>query len=123
MREPGRSTTPDHAVSHGVSHEVVRGAAPRAAIDHAHDHLERTPLTRGRIVQAVVDVIDQKGITAFTMRRSGERRTSHYRYVNGREDLLGVVVDGVSGSCRGRHPMMPPLSMSAMLRMCACITS
>jgi TetR/AcrR family transcriptional regulator, tetracycline repressor protein len=62
----------------------------------------RTPLTRERIVQKAVELIDTEGVSALTMRRLGAalqvEAMSLYRYVNGREDLLEAVVDALVNS-------------------------
>ena len=64
---------------------------------------DRTPLSRGRIVEAAIELADAQGLTALTMRRLGQvlgvEAMSLYHHVNGREDLLegmvGCLVDGV----------------------------
>jgi TetR/AcrR family transcriptional regulator, tetracycline repressor protein len=66
--------------------------------------LERTPLTRDRIVRTAIRLADEHGPAALTMRRLGQlldvEAMSLYHHVNGREDLLeGMVaqlVDDVS---------------------------
>ena len=59
------------------------GAAPR--------------LSRERIVDEAIALVDAEGVNALTMRRLGGRlgveAMALYRYVNGREDLLEGVVD------------------------------
>ncbi len=69
------------------------------------DRLERTvpaavgrrTLSRERIIEAAIDFVDKRGLTALTMRRLGKElgveAMSLYRYVNGREDLLEGIVD------------------------------
>jgi AcrR family transcriptional regulator len=56
----------------------------------------RVPLSRGRIIAAAVDFIDEHGLPGLTMRRLGEQlgveAMALYRYVPGREDLLDAVV-------------------------------
>ncbi|MEP6697250.1 MAG: TetR/AcrR family transcriptional regulator C-terminal domain-containing protein [Pseudonocardiales bacterium] len=64
----------------------------------------RRPLSRDLIITTAIDLADEAGVTALTMRRLaqqlGVEAMSLYRYVNGREDLLeGIVarlVEGVS---------------------------
>ena len=57
----------------------------------------RETLTRGRIIDAAIEFVDQWGLSALTMRRLGKQlgveAMSLYRYVNGREDLLEGMVD------------------------------
>jgi TetR/AcrR family transcriptional regulator, tetracycline repressor protein len=59
-------------------------------------HSRRT-LSRELIIETAIDFVDQRGLTALTMRRLGKQlgveAMSLYRYVNGREDLLEGVVD------------------------------
>lgn len=54
-------------------------------------------LTRDRIVDAAIRLVDTEGLPALTMRRLaaalGVEAMSLYRYVGGREDLLEAVVD------------------------------
>ena len=57
----------------------------------------RPGLSRDRILATAIDFIDERGLTALTMRRLGNvlgvEAMSLYRYVNGREDLLEGIVD------------------------------
>lgn len=61
----------------------------------------RGSLSRERIVQRAITIIDTSGPGALTMRRLGQdlgvEAMSLYRYVNGREDLLEAVVDRLVG--------------------------
>jgi TetR/AcrR family transcriptional regulator, tetracycline repressor protein len=65
--------------------------APRAVTE------SRPGLSRDRIIIAAIDFVDQRGLSALTMRRLGQELAveamSLYRYVNGREDLLEGMVD------------------------------
>ena len=58
---------------------------------------QRPGLSRDRILATAIDFIDERGLTALTMRRLGNvlgvEAMSLYRYVNGREDLLEGIVD------------------------------
>lgn len=62
----------------------------------AGETASRPALSRERIVEQAITIIDQDGPTALTMRRLGleldVEAMSLYRYVNGREDLLEAVV-------------------------------
>ncbi|GAA2038106.1 TetR/AcrR family transcriptional regulator C-terminal domain-containing protein [Terrabacter terrae] len=64
----------------------------------------RSALSRERIVDAAIRLIDTEGVAALTMRRLGAaldvEAMSLYRYVNGREDLLEAVVDALVDSIR-----------------------
>jgi AcrR family transcriptional regulator len=59
----------------------------------------RTPLNRDRVLRAAVDLADQTGIDALTMRRLGERlgveAMSLYNHVANKEDLLVGMADTV----------------------------
>ncbi|MFM6850184.1 MAG: TetR/AcrR family transcriptional regulator [Terrabacter sp.] len=54
-------------------------------------------MSRERIVETAIGLIDAEGVSALTMRRLGAalevEAMALYRYVNGREDLLEAVVD------------------------------
>jgi TetR/AcrR family tetracycline transcriptional repressor len=67
------------------------GEAPTGA------RLGRRTLSRDLIIRAAIEFVDQRGLTALTMRRLGTElgveAMSLYRYVNGREDLLEGMVD------------------------------
>ncbi|WP_461048301.1 TetR/AcrR family transcriptional regulator [Terrabacter koreensis] len=62
----------------------------------------RAPLSRARIVETAIGLIDTEGVSALTMRRLGAaldvEAMALYRYVNGREDLLEAVVDALVNS-------------------------
>jgi TetR/AcrR family transcriptional regulator, tetracycline repressor protein len=57
----------------------------------------RPALSRDRVITTAIDFVDERGLTALTMRRLGKElgveAMSLYRYVNGREDLLEGIVD------------------------------
>lgn len=59
--------------------------------------VDRTPLSRQRIVTAAIAFVDRRGLTALTMRRLGTElgveAMSLYRYVAGRDDLLEGMVE------------------------------
>lgn len=65
---------------------------------------ERRPLTRERVLDRAIDLMDEHGVQHLTMRRLGQaldvEAMALYRYVNGREDLLEGVVDRLVGSLR-----------------------
>jgi AcrR family transcriptional regulator len=83
---------------------------------------DRTPLSRGRIVEAAIELADAHGLTALTMRRLGQElgveAMSLYHHVNGREDLLegmvGCLVDGVQ--LPSRVPLGPADGWQAFLQ-------
>jgi AcrR family transcriptional regulator len=57
----------------------------------------RTPLDRDRLLRAAIQLADQGGIEALTMRRLGHalgvEAMSLYYYVQSKEDLLGALID------------------------------
>jgi len=59
----------------------------------------RAPLTRDRIVRAALEVADEQGVDAVTMRRVGHElgfeAMSLYRHVAGKDDLLNGMLDVV----------------------------
>lgn len=61
----------------------------------------RTPLDRGRILATAVQIADERGVGAVTMREVGSRlgveAMSLYNHVAGREDILDGMVDAVFG--------------------------
>src|SRR3712207_608352 len=62
---------------------------------------DRPPLSRERIVAAAIQLADEQGPAALTMRRLGQlldvEAMSLYHHVNGREDLLEAMVSEVVG--------------------------
>jgi len=64
----------------------------------------RTRLNRDRVLRAAVDLADETGIDALSMRRLGERlgveAMSLYNHVAGKEELLvGMAEDGLDVRC------------------------
>ncbi|MEU2438558.1 TetR/AcrR family transcriptional regulator [Streptomyces rubradiris] len=61
----------------------------------------RTPLSPERIAEAAVRIADNEGLDAVTMRRLasalGVAPMAAYRYVNGKDELLELMVDHVYG--------------------------
>jgi AcrR family transcriptional regulator len=59
----------------------------------------RAPLTRDRIVRAALEIADEQGVDAVTMRRVGHElgfeAMSLYRHVAGKDDLLNGMLDVV----------------------------
>jgi AcrR family transcriptional regulator len=74
---------------------------------------DRTPLSRERIIDAAIELADEHGPTALTMRRLGQlldvEAMSLYHHVNGREDLLeGMVAQLVEGVRVPHHEELGP---------------
>ncbi|MEV0265707.1 TetR/AcrR family transcriptional regulator C-terminal domain-containing protein [Streptomyces sp. NPDC050617] len=68
---------------------------PRAADGSEHE------LTRERIVRTAMEIADEEGLAALSMRgvaaRLGTAAMSPYRYVNGRDDLVRLMTDAALG--------------------------
>ncbi len=88
---------------------AMRSGDPARSIGAADP--SRPGLSRDRIIAAAIEFVDKRSLTALTMRRPGKElgveAMSLYRYVNGREDLLGGMLpapgdDGRPGA--GRRP-------------------
>lgn len=66
-----------------------------------HKTSDRPPLTKGRVLQAAVDLADREGLGALTMRRLGaELRVeamSIYKHVVNKEEILDGIVELVIG--------------------------
>src|SRR5947208_10215112 len=66
------------------------------------DH--REPLTRDRIVDTALRVMDDEGLETVTMRRVGRElgveAMSLYNHVKGKEDLLDAITERVMGTFR-----------------------
>jgi AcrR family transcriptional regulator len=65
------------------------------------DTSPRRPLTKGRVLQAAVDVADREGLGALTMRRLGAKlgieAMSLYKHVANKEEILDGIVELVVG--------------------------
>jgi AcrR family transcriptional regulator len=63
--------------------------------------LRREPLTRERIIEAAMRLMDKEGLEAVTMRRIGRElgveAMSLYNHVADKEDILSGVVEAVMG--------------------------
>jgi AcrR family transcriptional regulator len=68
---------------------------------HGDDTSPRLPLTKGRVLQAAVDVADREGLGALTMRRLGAElgveAMSLYKHVANKEEILDGIVELVVG--------------------------
>jgi AcrR family transcriptional regulator len=76
----------------------------------APENEPRARLSRGRIVDEALRVVDEDGLQALSMRRLGSElgveAMSLYRYVSGREDLLEALVSHLTDGLR-RTPQTP----------------
>ncbi|WP_043497375.1 TetR/AcrR family transcriptional regulator [Georgenia sp. SUBG003] len=70
----------------------------------AQENERRAPLSRARILQEALAVVDEEGLQALSMRRLGAQlgveAMSLYRYVSGREDLLEALVSHLTDGLR-----------------------
>ena len=61
----------------------------------------RVPLTRGRVLQAAVDLADRGGIDALSMRKLGQEldveAMALYRHVRNKDDILDGIVEAIVG--------------------------
>jgi AcrR family transcriptional regulator len=68
----------------------------------------RTPLTRGRVLQAAVDLADRGGNDALSMRKLGQElgvdAMALYRHVRGKDDLLDGLVEVIVGQIERPTP-------------------
>ena len=77
----------------------------------------RTPLTQDRIVTAAIEVADEQGFDAVSMRRValhlGTGTMSLYRHVADKGELVSAMVDRVTGeySCTGADTSGADLSL------------
>ena len=75
------------------------------------------PLTRARIVQAALDLIDEEGLDSLSMRRLGHRlnagATTLYWYVSSKDQLLDLAVDEIFGELSLDH--LPSTSWRAQI--------
>ncbi|MCP2258897.1 transcriptional regulator, TetR family [Streptoalloteichus tenebrarius] len=67
-------------------------------------------LTRDRVVRAAIEIADAEGLAGLSMRvvaaRLGVATMSLYRHVDGKDDLVQLMIDAVYGELR--HPEPPP---------------
>lgn len=80
------------------SHPDTTGAGAESEPSGEPVEVDSDPrLSRVRIIDEAIALVDAEGVNALTMRRLGARlgveAMALYRYVNGREDLLEGVVD------------------------------
>ncbi len=68
------------------------------------DRARRAPLTRERIVRAALEIMDEEGLDAVTMRRIGRalgvEAMSLYNHVDDKDDILAAICDEVLAEFR-----------------------
>lgn len=71
----------------------------------------REPLTRARIVETTLALLDEEGLSGVSMRRVaaklGVEAMSLYNHVTDKQDLLNGVVDSVLGGMTAPDPALP----------------
>ena len=76
---------------------------PASTVD-ASERPRREPLTRDRIIQAALLIMDEEGLDAVTMRRVGRElgveAMSLYNHVRDKEDILDRITETVLGGLR-----------------------
>ncbi|ACQ82380.1 transcriptional regulator, TetR family [Beutenbergia cavernae DSM 12333] len=87
-----------------------RAAASSVWLRPQRPERDDPPLTRGRIVEAAVELLDDAGLDALSMRRLAERlgvvAPSLYWHVRTKDDVLDLAVDHVFGEA-GTHASSP----------------
>ena len=77
---------------------------------------QRTPLTRERIADAALAIMDAEGLDAVSMRRVarevGVEAMSLYNHVHDKDDLLGCVLEQVMNDPRRRDVIVLPRARS-----------
>ncbi|SDW57555.1 transcriptional regulator, TetR family [Saccharopolyspora shandongensis] len=106
------------------SGNVVEGPSRTAATKPAHRPVPRgrpEDLTRGRIVQAAIEIADNEGLAVLSMRGVaawlGVAPMSLYRHVAGKDQLVRLMADAAFGE-RG-YPAQSPTGWRARLELCA----
>ncbi|TCO62091.1 GntR family transcriptional regulator [Actinocrispum wychmicini] len=94
---------------------VVAGRRPPAEPDST----DTGEFTRDRIVRAAIDIADEHGLAALSMRgvaaKLGVATMSPYRYVNGKEALIELMADAAFGD--ESYPEQPPDGWRARLEL------
>lgn len=76
-------------------------AAPRWLAEPSGDDRERLPITRRRLVEAALRLVDEQGLQALTFRRLatelGASPMSAYAHVRNKDELLDLMLDHVLG--------------------------
>ncbi|MFI0466770.1 TetR/AcrR family transcriptional regulator C-terminal domain-containing protein [Saccharopolyspora sp. 5N102] len=103
-------------VVEGSSRPVATKPARRSA-----PHGRPEDLTRGRIVQAAIEIADNEGLAVLSMRgvaaRLGVAPMSPYRHVDGKNQLVMLMADAAFGECV--YPARPPADWRARLELFA----
>jgi AcrR family transcriptional regulator len=72
---------------------------------------ERVPLSRARIIAAAVELVDQGGLEALSMRKLGAalgvEAMSLYNHVDNKDDVLDGVLEAVLGTVTPPDPALP----------------
>jgi AcrR family transcriptional regulator len=86
----------------------VKTASKRSHAERAGRPVGRPPLTRERVVEAALRIMDQEGLEAVTMRRIGRElgveAMSLYNHVEDKDDILGGVTEIAMGEFRFPEP-------------------
>ncbi|MGH8966341.1 MAG: TetR family transcriptional regulator, partial [Actinomycetes bacterium] len=84
-----------------VSDQRADGAVHSVWLRSRRTRKGEPPLTRARIVEAAVALLDEEGIERLTMRRLAERlgvvAPSLYWHVDTKDDVLDLAVDAIFG--------------------------
>jgi TetR/AcrR family transcriptional regulator, tetracycline repressor protein len=86
----------------------VKTAAGRTKPERTGRPVGRPPLTRERVIEAALRVMDREGLEAVTMRRIGRElgveAMSLYNHVEDKDDILGGVTEMAMGEFRFPEP-------------------
>jgi AcrR family transcriptional regulator len=86
----------------------MKTAARRSTAERAGRPVGRAPLTRERVLETALRVMDQDGLEAVTMRRIGRElgveAMSLYNHVKDKDDILAGVVEMAMGEFRFPEP-------------------
>ena len=86
----------------------MKTAARRSRAERAGRPVGRAPLTRERVLETALRVMDQDGLEAVTMRRIGRElgveAMSLYNHVEDKDDILAGVVEMAMGEFRFPEP-------------------
>src|SRR5215218_7220008 len=87
-----------------MAHRYGRWMNMRTKTEVTEETRHREPLTRDRILEAALEVMDREGLEAVTMRRIGRElgveAMSLYNHVRDKEDILDAICEEVMAQFR-----------------------
>ena len=95
-------------MTHGAEIDNTHGADIGGPHGARGDPAERRPLTRERIVELALSIIDREGLGALNMRRlaadAGVKPMSLYHHFPGKEAILDAVAEAIAAAAVGLPP-------------------